>query len=230
MRSSDLCGARYDALDRRTPIILPVARWVGRGEGVPLGLEGQLLDHVLGRLTGPVIALPVMPFAASPENIGIPGSISLPVGVSQAAVLSILSTLAHDRFERVVVLSASPVVGDWLRPAILEFRGNHPNVAVALTSLVDLANQTEPESTLIRLAAGQSLVKSMPRVSALKPTTTAGMPSYLVPLISELAPDGYLANPEDATANDDGQDMETIVSNLNQFLENFAGPIVFAEN
>lgn len=230
MRASDLCGARYDALDRRTPIIVPVARWIGRGEGVPLGLESQLLDHALGHRMGSAIALPVMPFAASPENIGIPGSISLPVGVSQEAVQSILSTLARDRFERVVVLSASPVVGDWLRPAILEFRGSHPNVAVALTSLVELANQTEPESTLIRLAAAQSLVKSAPRVSALKPATTANMLSYLVTLNSELAPDGYLANPSDATANEDGQDMETIIRNLNQFLENFAGPIVFAEN
>jgi creatinine amidohydrolase/Fe(II)-dependent formamide hydrolase-like protein len=230
MRASDFCGARYDALDRRTPIILPVARWVGRGEGVPLGLEGQLLDHVLGHLTSSAIALPVMPFAASPESIGIPGSISLPAGVSQAAVQSILSTLARDRFERVVVLSASPLAGDWLRPAILEFRGSHPNVAVALTSLVELANQTEPESILIRLAAGQSLVISAPRVSALKPATAAGMPSYLVTLNSELAPDGYLANPSDATASDDGQDMETILRNLNKFLENFAGPIVFAEN
>ena len=230
MTGSDLCGARYEALDRRTPVIVPVARFIGRGEGVPLGLESDLLGMILDQLTGPVIALPVIPFAASPENFGVPGSISLPIGVSQQIIQSLLSTLSHDRFERILLLSASPMVSDWLRPSVLEFRGHHPSVAVAVVSIVELANRPDAESTLVRLASSQAMVKANPRIPSLALQMPMDNPKYLATLTSELAPNGYLANPEDDAAGEDGPEVEMIVRNLEKFLENFVGPIIFAEN
>jgi hypothetical protein len=172
----------------------------------------------------------VLPFAAAPESSGVPGTISIPIGLSQATVQSLLTNLASDRFERIIVLTASPIVGDLLRPAILEFRSGHANVAVALVSLVELARSDNSESTLVRLGAQCGLVNPAKRFPSLTHRASSDLPDFLVTLNSELAPDGFLANPSADSAQNDGQEMNTVLRNLEQFVENFAGPIVFAEN
>jgi creatinine amidohydrolase len=106
----ELISRDFDDVDRRTPVVLPVAAVEQHGPHLPLATDRMIVEHLVGevnlRLDERVLVLPSMPVGCSDHHMDFSGSLTL----SQETFLSVAKQYLHSAwrhgFRNFLVLNA----------------------------------------------------------------------------------------------------------------------------
>ena len=109
MKWSHLRRGQLDAIDRRTPVVLPVAATEQHGEHLPLGTDRMITEAVLGRLDAALddrlLILPTQHVGCSEHHMKFPGSLTLTHETFAAWAAEVVDSVARHGFKRVMVLN-----------------------------------------------------------------------------------------------------------------------------
>jgi creatinine amidohydrolase len=106
----ELISSDFHDVDRRTPVLLPVAAVEQHGPHLPLATDRMIVEHFAGELNSQlderVLVLPTMPVGCSDHHMEFAGSLTL----SQETFLSVAKQYLHSAwrhgFQRFLVLNA----------------------------------------------------------------------------------------------------------------------------
>jgi creatinine amidohydrolase len=106
----ELTSSDFDTIDRRTPVLLPVAAVEQHGPHLPLATDRMIVEYFAGELDkrlGPnVLVLPSLPVGCSDHHMEFPGSLTL----GQETFLSVAKQYLHSAwrhgFRNFLVLNA----------------------------------------------------------------------------------------------------------------------------
>lgn len=100
---------RLDAVDRRTPIILPVGATEQHGRHLPLGTDSMILDAILRRVDasfhGRLLLLPCQQIGMSEHHMAYPGTLTLAHETLRRDVMDIVDSVVRHDFRRILLLN-----------------------------------------------------------------------------------------------------------------------------
>ena len=109
MKWSSLRRGELDAMDRRTPVILPVGATEQHGGHLPLGTDSMILDAVIGRLdsalNGRLLILPSQQIGLSEHHMKFPGTLTLTHETLRCCVFELADSVIRHGFRRLVLLN-----------------------------------------------------------------------------------------------------------------------------
>jgi creatinine amidohydrolase len=109
MHWAKLRRGQVDALDRRTPVILPVAAVEQHGEHLPLGTDSMITEAVCDRLDQALdrrlIILPTQQVGCSEHHMAFVGSLTLSHETFRRAVFDVAESVIRHGFTRLLVLN-----------------------------------------------------------------------------------------------------------------------------
>lgn len=133
------------AIDRRTPVVLPMAATEQHGPHLPLATDRLIADHFAAALDlalgDEVLILPTVAVGCSAHHMAFPGTLSLSHESFRTTVLDILESVRTHGFRNFFLLNAhggNQAIGG----VILEQFGHaHPDVSVAFASWWQVARE-----------------------------------------------------------------------------------------
>jgi creatinine amidohydrolase len=109
MNWSTLRRGELDAMDRRTPVILPVGATEQHGEHLPLGTDSMILDAIVQRLDaafdGRLLILPDQQVGVSEHHMEFPGTLSFSHETLRRCVDDLAGSAIRHGFRRLVLLN-----------------------------------------------------------------------------------------------------------------------------
>lgn len=101
---------QVDALDRLTPVVLPVAAVEQHGEHLPLGTDCLINDAICERLDqaldGQLLILPTQQVGCSEHHMVFPGSLTLSHETFRRAVSDVAESVVRHGFRRIMILNS----------------------------------------------------------------------------------------------------------------------------
>jgi creatinine amidohydrolase len=98
-----------DALDRRTPVILPTAAVEQHGEHLPLGTDclitGAITDRLDQALNHQLLFLPMVQVSCSEHHMVFPGTLTLGHETYRRTVTEYVDSIHRNGFKRIVILN-----------------------------------------------------------------------------------------------------------------------------
>jgi creatinine amidohydrolase len=109
MNWSTLRRGELDAIDRRTPVVLPVGATEQHGGHLPLGTDSMILDAILERLDalfhGRLLILPGQQVGLSAHHMTFPGTLTLTHETLRCCVNDLADSVIRHGFRRLVLLN-----------------------------------------------------------------------------------------------------------------------------
>jgi creatinine amidohydrolase len=109
MKWPSLRRGELDAMDRRTPVILPVGATEQHGGHLPLGTDSMILDAVTERLDASfhdrLLILPTQQVGLSEHHMEFPGTLTLSHETLRRCVFELADSVVRHGFRRLVLLN-----------------------------------------------------------------------------------------------------------------------------
>lgn len=221
MQLTDLTWPKVQALNKDTPVVIPVAALEQHGHHLPLFTDSMLLGEIVRRaaekLHDRVLFAPLMWLGNSDHHLDFAGTLSAPPRVYIDLLNGLAENFLTHGFKRIVFLNGhggNDVPG---KQAIFEVRQRHrqrsdllllfatywnlaPNVHAAVPGLVQhhMAHACEWETSMI-LRIAPHLVGDLSKVAATNPGN-AFEPASRGWITKDRTAPGHLGNPREATA------------------------------
>ncbi len=138
MRWHNLRRSELDALDRRTPVVVPVAATEQHGAHLPLGTDTIIIEAVVDRLDaafdGRLLIAPTLAVGCSEHHMAFPGTLTLGHETFRRWVVDVVESVVRHGFRRILLLNShggnSAICG-----VLGEQRGQkHPEAEILVTS------------------------------------------------------------------------------------------------
>lgn len=203
---TQLAQACWPQVTAGRTLLLPLGSLEQHGPHLPLDTDTRIAEAVAARAAERaaypmVVVAPVLPYGASGEHEGFPGTISLG-STALATVVVELVRSATRTFSRVVLVSAHGGNLDGVREALAVLRHEQRD-AVAWFPAVPAgdahAGRTE---TSLMLAIAPNLVRRGPWAAGPTEPLAELMPRLRAVGVRPVSPNGVLGSPEGATAEE----------------------------
>ena len=129
MNLTDLSWRAVDELDRRTPVVIPVAALEQHGHHLPVFTDsmllGEIVRRVAERISGRLLIAPLLWLGNSDHHLEFCGTLSAPPRVYLDLLDGLAENFIHHRFRRIVFFNGhggNDVPG---RQAVFELRQRH---------------------------------------------------------------------------------------------------------
>ncbi len=224
MRFSALTGQQIDQIDREMPVLLPVARTVPRGPGLPVGMEAKVLEDAVSLIRDQqVLLLPTPPFAASPMFAGFTGRLSIAPSTFASVISDILNSVLSAGFRRVLVLSVEESLCAQTLFTLQSVRAENPTSLLFTASLQGLCGA---DSLFIgHIAAANDWVGEFdPRDIDLP--LTPSVPEF-IPLNQEISTSGSIMDPCSFNRKEGLRLRELSRQKLESLLQHMSQPVTF---
>lgn len=110
MNWSTLRRGQIDALDRRAPVVVPVAAIEQHGEHLPVGTDTMIVEAIVQRLDraleGRLLIGPTLAVGCSEHHMSFPGTLTLTHETFQQWVLDVAGSVARHGFRRILLLNS----------------------------------------------------------------------------------------------------------------------------
>jgi len=110
MNWSTLRRGQLDALDRRTPVVMPLASTEQHGQHLPLGTDSIIGEAIAERLDaalgGRLLILPTQRVGCSEHHMKFPGSLTLTHETFRRWVIEVADSVVRHGFSRIVLLNS----------------------------------------------------------------------------------------------------------------------------
>jgi creatinine amidohydrolase len=141
-----LTSPQIDRLDRRIPVILPMAATEQHGPHLPLATDRMIGEHFCReldrRMADAVLVLPSMAVGCSDHHLDFAGSLSLSHATFQNQATDMLTSVIGHGFNRLILLN-SHGGNQGIGQVVLESVGfAHPNVKIVLATWWKLATES----------------------------------------------------------------------------------------
>lgn len=237
---TDMTWPQVDALDRNTPVVIPVAAMEQHGHHMPLFTDSMLLGEIVRRsaeaMSAKALFAPLMWLGNSHHHMDFPGTISAEPRVYLDLLAGLLDNFVQHGFRRFLIFNGhggNDVPG---KQAIYEARQKYRDRTGYLFlfstywMLADKPEQCHPDlvqermghacewETSMMLKLNPQLVgdyKSAPIVEFGTPFTPAAR-GWVMPDVSKV---GHIGNAQVATAEKGEALFAAFSSGLNRFLE-----------
>jgi creatinine amidohydrolase len=109
MNWSTLRREQLDAMDRRTPVILPIGATEQHGRHLPLGTDSMILDAVVQRVDAlfhrRLLIVPCQQIGMSEHHMAFPGTLTLAHETLRRNVMDIVDSVVRHGFQRLLLLN-----------------------------------------------------------------------------------------------------------------------------
>ena len=109
MKWPDLRRNQLDAVDRLTPVLLPVASVEQHGDHLPLGTDTMIVEAVMDRVDAAVdhklLVLPTQRIGCSEHHMQLPGTLSLAHESFRRAVVDTAESVIRHGFKRIAIIN-----------------------------------------------------------------------------------------------------------------------------
>ena len=147
----ELTSAHLAEVDRKTPVVLPIAATEQHGPHLPLATDRMIGEHFARRLheTIPdeVLILPYVPVGCSEHHMDFPGSLTFTHGTFLAMVVEILESVAAHGFTNLIISNAHGGNIGIGQVAMEVFGKRHPEVNVVMLTWWKVAAEALLELT-----------------------------------------------------------------------------------
>lgn len=209
----------WPEVDRSSTLLVPLGSTEQHGHHLPLDTDARIAEAVARRVAQEqgITAAPVLPYGASGEHDGFPGTLSIGTDALHVVLVELVRS-ASLSFGRVVFVNGHG--------------GNHAGVAAAVAQLVAEGHDVGSWSPAIPggdAHAGRtetSLMLAIAPESVRLDRATAGNIAPLSDIIAEMrvggvaavSPNGVLGDPAGASAEEGNELLARLVGNLAQYL------------
>jgi creatinine amidohydrolase len=126
MKLAELNWPQVDALDRDTPVLIPVAALEQHGRHMPLITDSLLLEEIVRRacerLTDPVLVVPLMWLGNSHHHMDFPGTLSADPRLYIDLLCGLLDNFVKHGFRRLILINGHGGNDVPARQAVFEIR------------------------------------------------------------------------------------------------------------
>lgn len=100
---------QLDAVDRQTPVLLPVAAVEQHGDHLPLGTDTMQVNAILERVDaavdGKLLILPTQQIGCSEHHMKLPGSLSVSHETFRRVVIDVAESAIRHGFKRIAIIN-----------------------------------------------------------------------------------------------------------------------------
>ena len=239
MELAELTWPDVDALDRSTPVVIPVAALEQHGHHMPVFTDSMLLNEIVRRahakLSGQVLLVPLMWLGNSHHHLDFPGTVSAEPRVWLDLLGGLVDNFVTHGFRRIVVINGhggNDVPG---RQATFEIRQRYrdlqdllllfatywelenPLAKIPDLCQTQMGHACEWETSMI-LKLKPQLVKQHQLVSAVD-SGNPFLPAQRAWTMRDRSQEGHVGNPAAATQDKGEQLFELFAGGLERFLK-----------
>ncbi len=239
MELARLSWPEVDALDRDTPVIIPVAALEQHGHHMPVFTDSMLLGEIVRRahekLTEHVLLMPLMWLGNSHHHMDFPGTLSAPPRVWLDLLSGLVDNFVQHGFRRMVVVNGhggNDVPG---RQALFEIRQRYRQRQDLLLLLATYWNLADPAANIPGLVQDQmqhacewetsmilrlhpELVRNHQDVATIEAGNSFS-PAHRAWIIPDRSPPGHIGNPNVASAEKGEQLLQLFSGAFADFLQ-----------
>jgi len=215
----DIAGARWPECEDVPVLLVPVGATEQHGPHLPLGTDTAIAATVAARSGLPVA--PALPYGASGEHEGFPGTVSIGTEVLAAVIVELGRSACRFARRLVLVNGHGGNVGA-LRAAVVLLRSEGRDVAWFPCGVPGADAHAGHHETGVMLALAPDAVR--PDLAA--PGNTAPlrelMPAISAGSVRDVSPSGVLGDPTGATAGEGAETVSVIVAALVTAVERWS--------
>jgi creatinine amidohydrolase len=134
----DLASPEFSAIDRTTPVVLPLAAVEQHGPHLPLATDRIIAEHFANRLNAQlgssVLILPTVVVGCSEHHLEFPGSLSLQHETFLSVCQQYLNSALKHGFRNFLVLNAHGGNRGICQVLLERFGADHPDCRIAVAS------------------------------------------------------------------------------------------------
>ncbi|HUO47902.1 MAG TPA: mycofactocin biosynthesis peptidyl-dipeptidase MftE [Acidimicrobiales bacterium] len=209
-----------EALTRDSIVAVPIGSTEQHGPHLPLGTDSEVAVALCRRLAqrcGQVVVAPLLPYGASGEHAGFPGTVS----IGSAALASVLIELGRslDRFDGVVFISAHGGNADALAEAVGTLRAEGRHIlswAPRVPGGDAHAGRTE---TSLMLALKPTAVRHGQAQAGDTRSLAALLPRLRAEGVAAVSPNVVLGDPSGASAEEGAALLDALADDLARAVE-----------
>ena len=200
-------------------LVIPLGATEQHGPHLPLETDtliaGAIADAAAARLED-VVTAPVLPFGASDEHAGFPGTLSLGQHALEAAVVALVQSA--EGFAAVVLLAWHGGNAEPLARAVARLRGEGRRVACWQPSHAGGDSHAGRIETSLMLAIAPELVGGERPVGTTDPLATL-MPVLRVAGVKAASPSGVLGDARGASAEEGRELLHELAGDFSAFVD-----------
>ncbi len=239
MELAALTWPDVDALDRNTPVLIPVAALEQHGHHMPVFTDSMLLGEITRRahegLDEQVLLAPLMWLGNSHHHMDFPGTVSAEPRVWLDLLCGLVDNFITHGFRRIVVLNGhggNDVPG---RQATFELRQKHRERADLLLLFATYWNLADPTSGISGLSQSSmqhacewetsmilqlhpELVKDHKNAETIEPGNSF-LPAQRAWIIPDRTATGHIGEPNVATAEKGEQLLQLFSDGVREFIQ-----------
>lgn len=217
MTGARLLTEAYWPTATASTLLVPLGSLEQHGPHLPLDTDTRIAAAVAERAAaaaGPEVAVgPALPYGASGEHEGFPGTISIG-SAALATVLVELLRSASRTFDRLVLVSGHGGNLDGVGAAVRQMRAESREVVAWFPALPGTDAHAGRTETSLLLAIAPQVVRAGPwATGAIEPVTVL-MPRLRSAGVRAVSPSGVLGNPSGATAAEGERLLDRLVEQL----------------
>lgn len=209
----------------RPLLLLPLGSCEQHGPHLPLDTDARLAEAVAARLAERcrrVVAGPTLPYGASGEHAGFPGTVSIGLEAVEHLLVELARSLGPE-FGGLVVLSWHGGNAAAVAAAAATIRDEGRRILVLSPAVGGDAHAGRTETSMM-LAVAPDLVRSDHAAAGETRPLAELMPALRKGGVAAVSPNGVLGDPEGASAAEGREILDSLVADLAARIDDWEGP------